>query len=284
MAKPLALGIVGHPIGHTLSPVMHALAGRERGVPLSYGVFDVAPARLAVAVAGLKALSVDGFNVTVPHKAAVIALLDDVTPEAAAIGAVNTVVNVGGRFIGHNTDAPGFVDAVREDAGVDPAGKRVFLYGAGGAARGVAFGLAWAGAKNIVIANRNGERACELAAQVTAATGVAATGLSLAGNLLDTVAAADIIVNTTSVGMEGAAEGSSLPGVEGVRSGSLAVDIVYRPLDTPFLAAARERGAATQDGLWMLIRQGDRAFRLWTNGKTFPVDRVREAALTELNN
>ncbi len=282
MSKPLTLGIIGHPIGHTLSPTMHALAGEIQSIPLSYGVFDVHPANLAAAIAGLRALSVDGFNVTVPHKVAVIPYLDEITPDAATIGAVNTVVNVGGKFVGHNTDGLGFVDGIREDARADPTGKNVFIYGAGGAARGVAVALARAGVSHITIANRDATRAVELCRTVTDATGVATTPLPMNANLLDAVADADIIVNTTSVGMEGGGSETNLPAVEAIPPDALAVDIVYRPLDTDFLKRARDNGAKTQDGLWMLIRQGDRAFRLWTGGNAFPVEAVRAAAVAAL--
>jgi shikimate dehydrogenase len=280
MAKPLVLGIIGYPVGHTLSPLMHGLAATEGGIDLSYAAFEIRPEKLGEAIAALRTLGATGFNVTVPHKVAVMEYLDEVVKDAAAIGAVNTVVNDNGRLVGYNTDAAGFVDSVRKDAGVDPAGKRVFVYGAGGAARAVAIGLAKAGAARIDIANRTYAKAEALAARVAEnSEAVVGAVAHEAENLLETVGAADIIVNTTSVGMEGGGEGTTPPGVAAIRSGALAVDIVYRPLWTPFLQAAVERGADTLDGLWMLIRQGDRAFRLWTGGAAFPIEPIRRALL-----
>lgn len=281
MEKPLALGIIGHPIGHTLSPLMHAVAAGSAGVSLAYSVYDVKPENLRAAMEGVRALSIDGLNVTVPHKVDVMESLDEITEEAAAIGAVNTIVRRGGRLTGYNTDAHGFLTSLKENAGGDPAGKSVLVYGAGGAARAIVAGLARAGAGRIVIVNRAEGKAERLAEKVRGlGRGAETEGLGFSSNkLFESVRSADIIVNTTAVGMEGV--GGRLPAMDGVRKGQLVVDIVYRPLETPLLSRARAAGAATLDGLWMLIHQGAMSFTLWT-GKPFPADRVRRALLAEL--
>ncbi|MGK7344483.1 MAG: shikimate dehydrogenase [Candidatus Nitrospinota bacterium M3_3B_026] len=281
MEKPLALGIIGHPIGHTLSPLMHAVAARSAGVSLAYSVYDVKPENLRAAMEGVRALSIDGLNVTVPHKVDVMESLDEITEEAALIGAVNTIVRKGGRLTGYNTDAHGFLTSLKENAGTDPSGKSVLVYGAGGAARAIVVGLARAGAGRIVIVNRAEGKAERLAEKVKGlGLGAEAEGLGFSSNkLFESVRSADIIVNTTAVGMEGV--GGRLPAMGGVRKGQLVVDIVYRPLKTPLLSQAGKAGADALDGLWMLIHQGAMSFTLWT-GKPFPAERARRALLAEL--
>ena len=285
MTKPLKLGIIGHPIGHTLSPVMHALAAKSNGIELAYGAYDIKPDDLAKEIARLKSLPLDGFNVTVPHKVAVIKYLDEISKEARLIGAVNTIVNRGGKLSGYNTDAYGFVTSLKENGGVDPAGKKVFVYGAGGAARGVCIGLAQAGCASITIANRTAKKAEKLAKIVLETNDqfpVTAIGYD-ENNLVESVASADIIINTTSVGMKGSHEKEKLPATEAIGGNcQLVVDIVYRPLNTRLLKMAKKKGVKTLDGLWMLIHQGDKSFELWTGGKRFPVDRVRAALLERL--
>ena len=285
MTKPLKLGIIGHPLGHTLSPVMHNIAAKSHGIELAYDAYDIRPDDLAKEVARLKNLPLDGFNVTVPHKVAVMEQLDEISEEAALIGAVNTVVNRNGRLFGHNTDAYGFITSLRENGGVDPKRKNVFVYGAGGAARGVCIGLAQAGCASITIANRTLEKAVRLTEMVLLTNDqfpVTAIGYD-ENNLVESVASADIIVNTTSVGMEGSDAKEKLPAVTVIGGAcKLVVDIVYRPLETGLLNMAERKGIKTLDGLWMLIHQGDKSFELWTGGKRFPVDEIRAALLERL--
>lgn len=279
MKRAYQLGIIGHPIGHSLSPIMHTLAGEKAGLELTYEAFDVPPDELGGFFDLMLDGWLDGINVTVPHKVSAIQYLDGLEPDAARIGAVNTVFRRDNQLIGDNTDGYGFLQSLKENAGTDPKSRPVFLYGAGGAARAVAFALVDAGAA-LTIANRDAGRAARLAEELNRAGGVVETAGWEAMNLIDSVKAADIIVNTTTVGMKGSGEGA-LPAMQGIHEGQLVVDIVYRPLNTPLLQFARERGARTLDGLWMLLRQGARSFERWT-GAAFPVEAARARLAAEL--
>ena len=266
-------GIIGHPVAHSLSPVFQSAAFKECGLDVRYETWDTPAEALAGRVVSLRDPKYLGANVTIPHKVAVFPLLDELGGHAARVGAVNTIVNRNGRLFGFNTDGPGFVAALRNDLAFDSAGKTVLLLGAGGAARGIAFALAEARAEELVIVNRSLARAEGLAADV-AATG---TGVSAAASPPD-LARFDCIVNCTSLGMHGGPGPAELPcDLASARPGALAVDIVYAPARTPFLAAAALAGLRTLGGLPMLIYQGALAFELWT-GVHAPVDVMFEAA------
>lgn len=189
------VGIVGHPVGHSLSPVFQAAAFRHSGIDATYDAWDTPPEALSGRVRSLRAPDVLGANVTIPHKEAVLTLLDTLDPGAAAIGAVNTIVNIAGRLSGANTDGPGFIAALREEAGFDPAGKRVLLVGAGGAARAIAWALAGSGVEALAIANRTADRAAALVAHIGGPAALAPLAGPGGGY--------DCIVNSTSVGMRG---------------------------------------------------------------------------------
>ncbi len=222
---------------------------------------------------------------TIPHKEAVIDHLDGLTESARRIGAVNLVFREGDRLIGHNTDGAGFVRSLREEADLDPQQRRFLLLGAGGAARGIALELAAEGAQTLVIANRTPARAEALADWVRKSFGsVDARPVRLRGGEAEDAAAdSDAVIQCTSLGLIGH-EGETLPLDPGcLRAGQVVVDIVYRPLETPFLRAARGRGAKTVGGLGMLVFQGAENFRIWT-GCELPVEKVRrvmEAALLD---
>ena len=267
-------GIIGHPVAHSLSPVFQEAAFKECGLAVSYDRWDTQPDLLAARLLKLRNPDVLGANVTIPHKEAVIPLLDELGGQSARVGAVNTVVNRGGRLFGFNTDGPGFVSALRNECGFEAAGKRVLLLGAGGGARGIAFALAEARANAIAITNRSPGRAARLAGDVAAAS--ARDVFAVAAD--DPAGAFDLVVNCTSVGMSGGPAPEALPcGPERFQAGALAVDIVYAPEETPFLVAARAAGMRTLGGLPMLIYQGALAFELWT-GVHAPVDVMFEAA------
>ncbi|VAX25106.1 Shikimate 5-dehydrogenase I alpha [hydrothermal vent metagenome] len=281
MIRSISLGIIGHPIGHSLSPLMHETAALSLGIDLSYKAFDVAPDKLEEFIARLRAEGIDGLNVTVPHKVAVMEFMDEISSEASAIGAVNTIVNNDGELTGYNTDGYGLVTSIEANAGVQIKDKKIFVYGAGGAARAVCRAVYDQACSRLVIANRTESKAVEIANGLNSSSAdVTAMGFD-SNKLVDSIKTADIIINTTSMGMEGAAP-EPPPGIEGVSKGQLVVDIVYRPLDTPLLKKAKALGAGTLDGLWMLIHQGARSFGLWT-GEKFPVELVREKLLSELN-
>ena len=259
-------GIIGNPIEHTLSPIMHNAAFRELGLDYVYLAFRVEAAALKAAVNGLRAVNLTGFNVTIPHKVEIIPLLDEMAPLAEKIGAVNTVVNTNGILKGYNTDAGGFLRALLA-RDVVPEGKKVVILGAGGAARAISFALAERGA-HLVIVNRSLDRAQACAVKIREHFEAAAQALSLnETNLKKALGDADIVVNTTSLGMSPAAGETPMPG-ELMRPGMVVFDIVYNPVETRFLSDARKAGARVIDGLDMLVEQGALAFELWTGEKS----------------
>lgn len=265
------LGIIGHPVAHSLSPAIQGAALRAAGIDATYERWDTPLDDLPARVASLREPDSLGANVTIPHKQAILPLLDEVADLATEIGAVNTIVNHGGHLTGHNTDGGGFVAALRE-AGFEPSGKRFLLAGAGGAARGIAFALRQAGAIAIAISNRTPARAETLAA----AAGANAVPFGAAP------APYDCVVNCTSAGMHGSGAEDALPcDPAAAAPATLVVDIVYAPEETPLLRAARAAGLPVLGGLPMLIHQGALAFELWT-GRPAPLDAMREAARAAL--
>jgi len=270
-------GILGFPVAHTRSPAMHNAAFQALGLDAVYVGFEVPPERLGDAVRGLSALGVRGANVTVPHKSAVMAWLDDVTPEARAVGAVNTLVRDGERWLGHNTDAPGLTRSL-EEAGVELSGARVVVLGAGGAARASVVGLAQRGAREIVIAARRSKQSAELATDLAAVCGackLCATSFDPAA--LDAAfSQASLLVQSTSATLSPELStrfAASLP-LAALPSNASVIDLVYRPRETAVLAAARALGLACVDGLGMLLHQGALAFELWT-GRPAPLPVMR---------
>lgn len=278
-------GVFGCPVEHTFSPALHNAAFKAAGLDYVYVPFTVSPRSLAGAMEAIKALGLAGVNVTVPHKEAVLPLLDELSGEAEMTGAVNTVINRSGRLYGDNTDGKGYLAALKE-AGFDPAGRTVLFLGAGGAARAVAVQLALAGAGKLVFANRTGARASDLARFVAEKTGVRAEVTpwpDRAGDKLPAgvLAGADLVVQATSLGMSpNVNETVPLP-FECFRPGQAASDLVYNPVETLFLKKAAGAGAVTLSGLGMLLHQGALAFKLWT-GVPAPLEIMREALQKEL--
>ncbi|GFO64388.1 shikimate dehydrogenase [Geomonas paludis] len=262
--KTTVTGIIGWPVSHSLSPVLHNAAFQALGLDWIYVPFPVAPERLAEGIAGLKSVGVAGFSVTIPHKVAIIPLLDQVTPEAELIGAVNTVVAREGKLTGYNTDGIGLIAAVRDKLSFDPAGKNILVLGAGGAARSAVVSLALAGAAGVTIANRSQDSAAALAQLVAARlpqTRFVTRGLDCLSDA-GLMAGFDLVVNTTSVGMAG----DSFPGLalSSLKPGGCLYDMVYAPPVTPLLAQARALGIPCANGFAMLVAQGEAAFRIWT--------------------
>ncbi|HET8629471.1 MAG TPA: shikimate dehydrogenase [Thermomicrobiales bacterium] len=264
--------LLGHPVAHSLSPAFQDAAFAAAGIPARYVLWDVAPGELAAAVARLREPGVLGANVTVPHKEAVVPLLDALTPRAARVGAVNTIVKRGAALEGDNTDLDGFLAPLRE-RGLPLAATRAVLLGAGGAARAVAAALLDAGAPALAVANRTPARAVALARDLGDAR-VCALGLDDPA-LGEACAGAGLLVNATSAGWGDDAPPAALAALDRLPPGALVYDLTYRA--TPFLRAAAARGLATLDGLPMLVEQGALAWRRWT-GREPPRAAMRAAA------
>ncbi|GAA0653752.1 shikimate dehydrogenase [Salarchaeum japonicum] len=263
-------GLLGNPVGHSLSPPMHEAAYDELGIDARYVTFEPAEADIADAVAGADALDIAGLNVTIPFKQDVLGLVDP-DPLAARIGAVNTIDFSGDAPTGHNTDAGGARRALTSH-GVELADADAVLVGAGGAGRAVAFALADAGA-SVAVANRTVETAESLAGDVGDAA--SAHGLDA---LPELIAGADVLVNATSVGMD---EDASPVPADALHADLTVMDAVYSPLDTRLLRDALRAGADTVDGAWMLLYQGVEAFERWT-GRDAPVDAMNAALRARL--
>jgi shikimate dehydrogenase len=253
------LGIIGDPVRHSRSPQMQNRALREAGLDFVYVPFHVAPEQLSRAVAGFRAVGIHGFNVTVPHKVAVVPLLDRLSPEAEQIGAVNTVHNENGRLVGYNTDGVGLVASLKEELGFDPHGANLSVIGAGGAARAAIHALCTAGARRITIINRSHDRASDLAARYGEL--FPRIQLEVRNPLSALPGDTDLLLNTTSVGMDGVSLAAD-PTILGETA--LVYDMIYAPLQSPLLVAAEQCGLRYANGLGMLAAQGERAFTLWT--------------------
>ncbi|WP_435179939.1 shikimate dehydrogenase [Halorussus sp. AFM4] len=274
-------GLLGNPVGHSLSPPMHEAAYDELGMDARYVTFEPDPDDLGAAIEGARALGIAGLNVTIPFKQDV---LDRVEADdlATRIGAVNTVdfsgAEAGSPPTGHNTDAAGVRRAFAHHD-VTLADRDAVVVGAGGAARATVFALVDAGA-DVHVANRTVERAERLAADVDGETPAGAPRVTASGldSLDSRVPEADVLVNATSVGME---EDRSPVPAETLHADLAVLDAVYRPLDTRLLREAREVGATTVDGAWMLLYQGVEAFEIWT-GRAAPVDAMNAALRARL--
>ncbi len=270
---PRFLGLLGNPVAHSVSPAMHNAGFRALGLDAVYLAFDVPRGALGAAIYGLQALGAAGFNLTIPHKEAALKLLDDLAPAAAAIGAVNTVVRSGRHLVGHNTDAGGFTWALREEAGLDPRGRRAVILGAGGFARAVAYGLREAGAE-VQVVNRSLERARLLAESL----GRGITALEAGGGrALAALREADLVVNATPLGMHPAVGGTPLEDLSPLKDGCVVVDGIFNPLTTRLVGEARHRGLRALGGLGTLVRQGALAWPLWF-GREAPLSAMEAAA------
>jgi len=257
------VGVFGQPVAENPTGVMQEAAFAAAGLNWRYLTIEVPPDRLADAVRGMRAFGMQGINLTIPHKVAVMPYLDAIAPDAQIIGAVNTVRREGDRYIGENTDGKGFLRGVREDAGVDPAGKRVVMLGAGGAARAVATELALAGASRIVVVNRTVQRGAAMVEDLRANTDADVQFAAWEGTY-PVPADTDIFVNATSIGLY--PDVDAMPDVDlgAARDGMLVCDVVFNPPQTPLVKAAKARGLPVLDGLSMLVYQGVIGFELWT--------------------
>jgi len=274
MAQPARLSgktrlaiVIGDPVRHSLSPIIHNAAFAACGLDWVFLACEVPEGRVPDALAGAVALGIEGLSVTMPHKAAVAAAVDELSPTARLLGAVNCVARHGDRLVGHSTDGSGFVDALADEAGWAPAGARCAVLGAGGAARAVSLALADAGAAEVAVVNRTASNAVTAAALAGHRGRVAEPG---------EIGGFDLVVNATPLGMSG--HGGPPTPVDPVllRPDQLLVDLVYEPAETALLAAARERGLRAFNGVRMLVHQAARAFELWT-GTEAPVEAMVSA-------
>ncbi len=264
-------GVIGHPIGHTKSPLFQQAALDHCGIDMTFATWDVPPEELAAKVESFRSPDFVAGCVTLPHKQAIMPMLDGLADTAEAVGAVNWVIPDDGKLIGHNTDAPGFLRALKESAGFDPQGRSAVVFGAGGAARAIVYALRTGGVASVAIANRTVEKAQALAAEMTAGR-FRPTALALdPTSLADVAPYADLFVNTSSMGMEGgpAPNDSPVP-AELISAEATCYDAVYAPPMTPFLFEAERAGATPAGGISMLIYQGVVGFELAT-GRDAPV-------------
>ncbi len=279
------VGIIGYPLDHSLSPLLHNTAFRLLDLPWHYLKFEVKPKDLNSCLEGVRTLGLRGLSVTIPHKEGVIRLLDCVTGAATKIGAVNTIVNENGKLVGYNTDYLGFLAPLAR-ALKPSAPLRVALLGAGGAARAVLFALfSRFRVREIFLFNRNQNRAAALArwaGQVANRKVPVALGRLLNPAQETQLARADLIVNATPLGLYPKVKQMPVTSAAVFHRGQIVYDLNYNPAETRLLREARRRGAKTINGLEMLLGQGREAFCLWT-GREMPVKQIKAELIEHLN-
>ncbi|RJP59951.1 MAG: shikimate dehydrogenase [Deltaproteobacteria bacterium] len=273
-------GILGHPIHHSLSPLMHNTVFKHLGLNYVYLPFDVKPEDLKCAINAIRCMNIVGVNLTIPHKEKVIAHLDRIDTEAELIGAVNTIENIDSELVGFNTDGQGFLESLKNDLGFSPKGKSILIVGAGGAARGILVSLALGGAPKISVTNRTYNRAEKLIEEFSDRfPSVKFSALPLDNNTLkNCLGDTDLLINTTSVGMNG--DSLRLP-LSYLPKSAIIYDIVYNPLKTPLLREAEEAGLTAHNGLGMLVFQGALSFKIWTDVDA-PVKLMKETLAKRL--
>lgn len=274
----LLLGVIGDPILHSKSPAMHTAALQATGIPGTYVPLHVTADRLQDAIQGVRALGFRGVNVTVPHKVEVMRYVDEIDEGARYIGAVNTIVNDGGRLTGYNTDGIGYIRSLKEEAISGLNGKRVVVLGSGGAARGIIYALLQEGPAKVVVANRTANKAVELAEEWSHLGHIEGVGMDEIEDHLDGV---DLLINTTSVGMYPNVEQCPIEPSR-IPHGIVVSDLIYNPLKTKLLKQAELHGCVIHNGLGMFVYQGGYAFEYWT-GKAAPIEAMRNAVTGSLS-
>ncbi len=272
-------GLLGSPVAHSKSPLMHNEAFRLLRLDYVYLCFDVKEDNLKTAFEGLKKLNVAGFNCTMPDKTAICELLDDLSPAAKMIGAVNTVVNENGRYIGHNTDGIGYMQSVK-DAGFNIKGETMTLLGAGGAASSIFVQAALDGVKKInlfSIKDRFWEKAEKMVDMVNSNTDCDAKLIELGNDdiLNEAISNSKILTNATSVGMAPNTDNCIVKDFSIFNENLIVSDVIYNPMETKLLKIAKEHGCPTFNGIYMLLYQGAEAFKLFT-GKDMPVEEIKK--------
>ncbi|OCL26921.1 shikimate dehydrogenase [Orenia metallireducens] len=279
LAEISLTGLFGYPVEHSFSPAMHNSAFKERNLNSLYLPFAIKPENVEEAVKGIKALNLRGVNVTIPHKQAVIPYLDELSEEAELIGAVNTIENRDGRLIGYNTDGRGFIRSLKEEGDFEVKGKKALIIGAGGAARAVVFQLVLEGIDKVYISDLDQELAQTLADDVNNRVDSAKVVVISSKKVDETVVKVDLVVNATPVGMYPKVDVKPVVSAEVLHKNLVVYDLVYNPVETVLLKAAKKAGAKAVSGLGMLLYQGAIAFEIWT-GVDAPI-KVMRAALEE---
>ena len=283
-------GILGYPLSHTLSPLMQEAAFQAVGLKAFYIVAQIEPSQFPSLLRQFNKIQLDGFNVTVPYKEAVLEGVDQLTPVAKAVGAVNTVFRKGAKLVGTNTDVYGFVNAIKKDAKWKLRGKSAVILGAGGSARAILYGLIDENVARVTVFNRTAQKSAKLVDDFSKIankkkTVLLAAGLADEDRLLKDLNESDIVVHCTSLGLNAADKPILNVNIYKKlnRKKRLFFDLIYRPAETPFLSFARKCGFQTMNGLGMLLYQGASAFEFWT-GKKAPVKVMRETLIKGLAN
>ena len=278
------VGLFGYPVEHSFSPIMHNAAFEKLDINYLYLPFEVHPKELEAAIDGIRALNIKGVNLTIPHKEIVIPYLDEISKEAELIGAVNTVKNENGKLIGYNTDGRGFVKSLVEE-GFKPQDKKVLIIGAGGAARAVGFQLSLEGVSDLYVANRTFEKADSLVKDINNNLELnLVEALPLVNKDLQQVMNdLDLIVDTTPIGMHPNCEVEPVIAPELLHKELVVADLVYNPMETTLLKAAKEVGAKTIGGLGMLVYQGAIALEIWS-GKDAPTKVMKDSIWNQIVN
>ena len=269
----LRVGVIGHPVAHSISPRFQQAGFDAAGLDVRYRAWDLEPAELEGFIDDLRREDALGANVTIPYKEAALRHMDGLHETARFVGAINTIVNNDGHLQGYNTDVTGFQRSLSE-AGFDPAGAGAVLWGAGGAARAVAWALIWRGVERLTIINRTAVRAGRLRHDLASASaGVTLRSMGADdSDVTDALASADLVVQCTSVGLKGSETDGQIPiDLARVSEGAFVADLIANPVETPLVKAARGSGRRALGGLPMLVYQGAAAFELWTEREA-PVD------------
>ncbi|MEH2417948.1 shikimate dehydrogenase [Nostoc sp.] len=289
--KTKLLGVIGHPVEHSLSPLMHNAALAQLvediahlGLDYVYLPFPIAPENLEIAIAGFAAIGVVGFNVTIPHKQAIIPLLSEITPLAQTIGAVNTVSRQNNKWVGTNTDIEGFIAPLQTTYKQDWSQKVAVILGNGGAARAVVAGCHQLGFAKIHVVGRNVQRLQEFGNSWSNSPISENLQVHQWEELPKLIPQANLLVNTTPIGMYPKVDESPLSVAEiaNLPTGAIAYDLIYIPKPTQFLEQAEKQGVIAIDGLEMLIQQGVAALKIWLQQETIPVEVMRQALKEDL--
>ncbi|MEH2442955.1 shikimate dehydrogenase [Nostoc sp.] len=277
--KTKLLGVIGHPVEHSLSPLMHNAAIANLGLDYVYLPFPIAPENLEVAIAGFAAIGVVGFSVTIPHKQAIMPLLSEITPLAQTIGAVNTVSRQNNQWVGTNTDIEGFIAPLQTTYKQDWSQKVAVILGNGGAARAVVAGCHQLGFAKILVVGRNMQRLQEFRHSWSNSPIAENLQVHQWEEVAKLIPQANLLVNTTPIGMYPNVDESPLSAEEiaDLPTGAIAYDLIYIPKPTQFLEQAEKQGAIAIDGLEMLVQQGVAALKIWLQQENVPVEVMRQA-------